>query len=271
MGCALGPRSCSSPSKEVCELRIGQLSSRIAAYRAAPSYATELHGVQLPKLRGRPRATAPYRVLELTPAGNWMVVRLSNDVSRVAAQLANWAQRELDTPGAPPDGIPFYLAADARTPMSNVASLFAQLGPARVRVYLLGMLDTGSLGPAPPSARAVADELDHAPTPGDMARIAARDLSDRVGPCKPLAQRLVLMNDLPAAAREAFLVKAVPEGLRACQCSSVDLDGLEYLMLRSLGAPEHDYGTITLRTDESGHPIVPNDPTLTIEHWVESL
>jgi hypothetical protein len=177
-GCALGSRSCSSPPKEVCEARIGQLSSRIAAYRAAPSYATELHGVQLPKLRGRPRATASYRVLEVSPAGNWMVVRLSDDISRVAAQLANWAQRETDAPGAPSEGIPFYLGADARTPMSKVAALFSQLGGARVRVYLLGTLDTGPLGTPPPSAKSVADELDRARTAADGARIASRDLSD---------------------------------------------------------------------------------------------
>lgn len=200
-----------------------------------------------------------------------MVVRLSDDVSRVAAQLANWAQRETDAPGAPADGIPFYLGADARTPMSKVAALFSQLGGARVRVYLLGTLDTGPLGAPPPSAKALADELDHARTPGDMARIAARDLSDHVGPCKPLAKRLVLMNDLPAAAREAFVVKALPEGLRACQCSSVDLDGLEYLTLRSLGALEHDYGMIAIPTDEEGHPVLPNDPTLTVELWAKSL
>jgi hypothetical protein len=270
-GCALGSRSCSSPPKEVCEARIGQLSSRIAAYRAAPSYATELHGVQLPKLRGRPRATARYRVLELAPTGNWMVVRLSDDASRVAAQLAFWAQRETDAPGAPVDGIPFYLGADVRTPMSEVAALFSQLGRARVQVYLLGVLDTGPLGPPPPSAKAVADELARAATPGDAARIASHDLSVRVGPCKPLAKRLVLMNDLPVAAREAFLVKALPEGLRDCQCSSVDLDALEFLTLRILDAPEHDYGIIALPRNEKGHPVVPNDPNLTVERWVQSL
>ena len=78
-------------------------------------------------------------------------------------------------------------------------------------------------------------------------------------------------NDLPATDREAFLVKALPEGLRACQCSSVDLDGLEYLTLRSLGALEHDYGVIAVPTDERSHPVVPNDPTLTVERWAESL
>jgi hypothetical protein len=155
--------------------------------------------------------------------------------------------------------------------MSKVAALFSQLAGARVRVYLLGALDTGPLGPPPPSAKAVADELDRARTPGDRARIASEDLSVRVGPCGPLAKRLVLMNDLPGAAREAFLVKALPEGLRACQCSSVDLAGLEYLTLYLLGAPEHDYGMIALPTDENRHPIVPTDPTLTVQQWVESL
>ena len=255
----------------MCEARIGQLNRRIAAYRAAPSYATELHAVQLPKLHGRPRATASYRLLEVTPAGNWMAVRLPDDISLVAAQLAYWAQRESDAPGAPGDGIPLYLGADVRTPMSKVAALFSQLGGARVRVYLLGTLDTGPLGPPPPSAKSVADELDRARTPADRARIASEDLSVRVGPCSPLAKRLVLMNDLPGAAREAFLVKALPEGLRACQCSSVDLDGLAYLILRSLGAPEHDYGMIALPTDENNRPIVPNDPTLTVQRWAETL
>jgi len=271
LGCGFGLRSCSSPPKELCEARISHLNNRIAAYRAAPSFATELHGVQLPEMHGRPRATAPYRVLEVTPAGNWMVLRLSDDVLRVAAQLAYWAQRETDAPGAPRDGIPFYLAADVRTPMSNVAALFSQLGRARVRVYLLGLLDTGVLGPPPPSAKAVADELDGAPTPGDAARIASRDLSRRVGPCRPLAKRLVSMNTLPSADREPFVVKALPEGLRDCQCSSVDLDGLEYLTLRSLGAPARDYGVIALPLDDKGHPMVPSDAGLTVQRGVQSL
>lgn len=271
-GCGLGSRSSSSsPPKELCEARIGQLSKRIAAYQAAPSYAAELHGVQLPQLRERPRATARYRVLEVAPTGNWMVVRLADDASRVGAQLANWVQRETRTPGAPPDGIPFYLGADVRTPMSQVAALFSQLGSGRVQVFLLGVLDTGSLGPAPPSAKALADELNRARTPGDMARITSRDLSARAQPCKPLAKRLVSMNDMPGEARESFLIRALPEGLHECQCSSVDLDGLEFLTLRLLGAPEHDYGMIALPNDEKGHPIVPNDPALTVERWVQSL
>jgi hypothetical protein len=200
-----------------------------------------------------------------------MGVRVADDSSAVAAQLASWAQRATDAPDAPADGIPFYLGADVRTPMSEVAALFSQLGRARVRVYLLGRLDTGPLGPPPTSARAVANELDRAATPGEAARIASHDLSVRIRPCKPLVKRLVLMNDLPAPDREAFLVKALPEGLRDCQCSSVDMDALEYLTLRTLGAPEHDYGMIALSSDDNGHPIVPNDPRLTVEHWVQSL
>ena len=79
------------------------------------------------------------------------------------------------------------------------------------------------------------------------------------------------MNDLPGEAREAFLVKAIGEGLHACQCSSVDLDGLEYLTLRTLGAPERDYGMIPLPSDEKAHPVVPNDPNLTVQQWVQRL
>ncbi|HEX2876206.1 MAG TPA: hypothetical protein VHP33_33370 [Polyangiaceae bacterium] len=271
VGCAFGSRSCSSPPKEVCEARVGQMSNRIAAYRAAPSYVPELHGVQLPTLHGRPRATAPYRVLEITGAGNWMVVRLSDNVSHVAAQLGNWVQRETDAPSSPPDGIPFYLGADVRTPMSQVAALFSRLGDARVRVYLLGKLDTGPLGAPPPSAKAVADELDRAPTLGDAARIAARDLSVRAASCRPLAKRLVLLKDVAEADQEAALVKALPEGLRDCQCGSVDLDGLEFLTLRLLGAPTRDYGIIALPSDEKGHPVVPDDSTLSVEQWVQGL
>ena len=67
--------------------------------------------------------------------------------------------------------------------------------------------------------------------------------------------------------RRSQLRNGAPPG----QCNSVDLNGLEYLVLRSLGAPEHEYGMIALPADENGHPALPNDPALTVERWVERL
>lgn len=261
----------SRPSKDVCEARVDRLSRRVNAFVAAPSRPMELHGVVLPKLQGRARATAPYRVLEIAPTGNWMVVRLADDVPRVAAQLGNWANRESTGRTAPADGVPFYLGADARARVSDIATLFTQLGDARVQVLLLGTLDVGPLGPPPPSAKALADAFDGAASDAERGLLLAREMTARARPCKPLAKQLVLLNDMPAEARSASVTKAVDEGLRACQCGPVDIDALEYLVMRGLGAPSKDYGFIRLPNDERGHPIVPADPDLTVEQWAQRL
>jgi hypothetical protein len=79
------------------------------------------------------------------------------------------------------------------------------------------------------------------------------------------------MNGVPYESRAAFLATSLDQGLRECQCSLVDIDALEYLVMRLLGAPAFDYGVVPLPHDEAGRPIVPSEPDLTVGKWLQRL
>ena len=161
------------------------------------------------------------------------------------------------------------MAADPDTHVSKIAELFAPL--TNVHVLLLGKLDTGPLGSPPPSAKALAAALDSAPSTAALATLAADELGRRAGPCGSLSKRLVQLKDQPSEAQVAFLVKSLDEGLRECQCGWVDIDALEYLVMRLLDVPASDFGAIPLPSDESGHPLVPSEPDLTVGKWLQRL
>ena len=259
----------SSPPREICEARVDALSRRVNSYLAAPQFAFQPHEAKLPQMPGRARATADYRIFEVTPTGSWLGTRQPDDPSRAAAQLQSFVEQWRARASDPSKPFGLYLAADGDTPVSKIAGLFARL--TNVRVLLLGKLDTGPLGSPPPSAKALADALDRAPTNSELARLGANELSRRAGPCSPLAKRLVQMNDLPGEARVAFLVKSLDQGLRECQCGLVDVDALEYLVMRLLQAPAKDFGEVPLPNDDTGHPIVPTEPELTVRKWLQRL
>jgi hypothetical protein len=79
------------------------------------------------------------------------------------------------------------------------------------------------------------------------------------------------MNDMAPDSRSAFLVKSLDEGLRECQCGLVDIDALEYLVMRLLGAPADDFGEVPLPHDEQGRLVVPTAPDLTVGTWLQRL
>jgi hypothetical protein len=51
----------------------------------------------------------------------------------------------------------------------------------------------------------------------------------------------------------------------------VDIDALEYLVMRLLQAPAKDFGEVPLPNDEAGRPIVPTEPGLTVGKWLQRL
>jgi hypothetical protein len=259
----------SAPPRESCEARVDALTRRVGGYLAAPPFGFQPREATLPQMSGRARATAAFRVFEVTPTGSWLGKRQPDDPAQAAAQLRAYVEhwRAGESDASKPVGI--YLAADAETPVAKIAALFAPL--TNVRVLLLGKLDTGPLGLPPPTAKALAKALDSAPNTSEYARLASGELSRRAGPCASLAKRLVQLNDQPVDSKPAFLVTSLDGGLRECQCGLVDLDALEYLVMRILDAPAHDFGEVPLPSDGTGRPQVPNEPGLTVQKWLQRL
>ena len=234
----------SSPPREVCEARVDALNRRVNDYLGAPHFTFQPREATLPQMHGRARATADYRIFEVTPTGSWLGRRLSDEALQAAAQLHSFVEQGRARMSDPSKPLGFYLAADPDTHVSKIAELFAPL--TNVRVLLLGKLDTGPLGSPPPTAKDLAAALDSAPSAAALAKLAADELGRRAGPCRPLAKRLVQLKDLPGEARLPFLVKSLKEGLRECQCGLVDVDALEYLIMRLLEVPASDFGAVPL-------------------------
>lgn len=254
-------------SSDACDARVGAFSRRVQAFLATPSGALQLHSAKLPILHNRPRATEAYPVLEVGPAGRWLDRRLSDDASEAARELR--AALELLATRGTSEPVGLYLAADASASVSEIAVLLAPV--THVRVFLLGRAEDGPTDSPPESARALAAALDQARNMSELAGLASNELSRRAGSCRPLAKRLVHLNDLPPASRPPSLAKALDEGLRECNCGWVDVDAMEYLVMRILGAPAPGHGVIPLLQDESGHPIVPTQSDLTVQQWAQGL
>lgn len=258
----------SSPPREVCEARVDALSHRVDTYLTAPQFAFQPREAKLPEMHGRARATTHQGIFEVTPTASWLGKRQPEDISRAAAQLRSFVEqsRAASDPSKP---FGFYLAADPDTRVAKIAVLFAPL--TNIRVRLLGKLDTGPLGPPPPSAKSLAAALDSAPNASALATLAANELGRRAGPCAPLAKRLVQVHRVAPDSRSALFVRSIDEGLRECQCGLVDIDALEYLVMRLLGAPTNDFGEVPLPHDEQGRLVVPTDPDLTVGTWLQRL
>jgi len=117
----------------------------------------------------------------------------------------------------------------------------------------------------------MADALDGARNDSELARLVARELNNRAAPCRPLAKRLGQLKYQSEDFRLAFLIRSLEQGLNECQCQRVDIDALEYLVMRLLEVPANDIGAVQLPNDESGRPIVPTDLDLTVGEWVQRL
>jgi len=220
-------------------------------------------------MHGRARATHEYRMFEVTPTASWLGTRQPDDLSKAAEQLQSFVEQWRARASDPSKPLGLYLAADPATRVSKLAKLFARV--TNVRVLLLGKLDTGPLGPPPPSARAMADALDGARNDSELARLVARELNNRAAPCRPLAKRLGELKYQSEDFRLAFLIRSLEQGLNECQCQLVDIDALEYLVMRLLEVPANDIGAVQLPNDESRRPIVPTDLDLTVGEWVQRL
>lgn len=68
-----------------------------------------------------------------------------------------------------------------------------------------------------------------------------------------------------------MLVRGIDEGLRDCSCSWVDVDALEYLAMRLLNFDDIDHFVFPIPWDSKGHLVIPTDPALTVEQWVQKL
>jgi len=117
----------------------------------------------------------------------------------------------------------------------------------------------------------MAHALDSAPNGSELARLGARELNDRVAPCRPLAKRLTELKYQPDEFQPKYFVWSIAKGLKECQCEGVDIDALEYLALRLLEVPAKDFGEMLLPTDESGRLILPTDLDQTVGEWVQQL
>jgi len=191
------------------------------------------------------------------------------DVSQAAAQLHSFVEQGRARMSDSSKPLGFYLAADPDTRVSKIAELFAPM--TNVHELLPGKSDTGPLSSPPPSAKALVAALDSAPSTATLGNLAADELGRRAGPCRPLAKRLVQLDDLPGEARLPFLMKSLNGGLRECQCGLVDVDALEYLIMRVLEVPASDFGVVPLPSDESRRPFVPSEPDLNVGKWLQRL
>lgn len=87
----------------------------------------------------------------------------------------------------------------------------------------------------PPGARAFAKQFDEAKSQSARTTLVADQLSRRAGACAPLAKRLVRLNEVQGSEeRFDMLLRSLDEGLNECGCGWIDLDALEYVLVRSL-------------------------------------
>jgi len=259
----------SSPPQEICAARVDALSRHVNRFLTEPQFAFQPREAKLPQMHGRARASRDYRIFEVTATRSWLGTRQPEDASKAAAQLRSFVEQMRACASDPSEPLGLYLAADPDTPVSKIAALFAPV--TNVEVLLLGRLDTGPLGPPPASGKLLADELDRASNEPELARLGARELTAQAAPCRPLAKRLAQLKYQPEDDQAALLVKSLDEGLRECQCQSVDIDALEYLVMRLLEAPSTDFGEVPLPKDKTGRLVLPTEPGLTVGGWLQRL
>lgn len=270
--CAIpGARAESPLAPAACSARVDRLDHRVQTLLAAQNVVLQFRSPtppKIPTMHGRPPPTARNFLVEVTPSGIWVDRELSANISEAARELAVDLDQLLERRARKgrTDPVGLYVAADASTPVSQVAQLLAPL--TQVSVSLLGQSDAGPLGPTPASAKGLADALDHA-SDAERASLFGRELGQRAGPCAPLAKRMVRLKEQPSSDRATLFAKSLGDGLRECQCSWVDIDALEYLALRMLEVSnEPGLAELPLRRDASGHLLMPNQPGLTVQQWV---
>jgi hypothetical protein len=251
--------------RQQCDERVDQLVRNYRAYDAAPTAPIGLHGVEVPTSSKGVRATAELPVLEVGPGG-WLFRRSwPADAAKVAKDVPAWLDEAVRYMGRP---TPIYLAADAEQSVQFVATLLTKVPKADVKLLVMGQ---GPVGAPPPGAKALADHLTRASNANEAATIFSLDLKHRFESCPPLAKRFRQITTIVDEQRPEFLANAIDQGLRECQCGTVDLDALEYAASRILNWENRDYHAIDIPHDQQGNLLFPKDPTLTIDDWIRQL
>jgi hypothetical protein len=164
--------------------------------------------------------------------------------------------------------MPVCLAADGQQSVRFLAVLLREVPKADIKLLVMG---PGPAGTPPAGAIDLADQLSKVTTSADAARIFSRDLKDRFESCPPLAERFRQITEIPEDERPEFLAASIRDGLRECQCGSVDLDALEYAALRVLNWKNEEFRVIDIPRDHQGNLTFPSDPTVTIGDWIRQL
>jgi hypothetical protein len=256
------PRTKAGTSADDCAKRVDALNAKVAAYLRPMDVPVSLHAASVPTTPDGPLATASYPVLEVATSGKWFQSRLPDEPDRAARELSDRLERLQASPSDVPT---FYLAADASQPVQEIGAVLAHVP--RARVFILARASNAP----PPGAQGVPDRLAGARTNGEMATILADELGRRAGPCAPLAKRLVLLNDTPPERRPSVLAASLDQGLRECQCGPVDIEALEYVLMRLLRPPGFDYFAYPVPHDHAGRLRLPGEPELKVEEWIHRL
>jgi hypothetical protein len=212
------------------------------------------------------RAWQSSGVIEVAPLGKWFQGRLPDDTSQAAGELRERIERVY-----PKDGpVPFlYLAADARQSVHDISLLVSNLP--QLRLILLARAESGPTGSTPPGAKDLAMRLEKVQNISERASVFGKELGRRAGPCPLLSRRLAELNDLPIEQKAQMLVSGLEEGLRGCRCGWVDIDALEYLLMRLLNYNDLDYFAVPIPWDTKGKLVIPMDPALTVQLWLQNL
>jgi hypothetical protein len=257
-------RTKSPVSAEECAKRVDALNRKVAPY-VEPSTFILPPTLNVPTVREGPPARASYPLLIVTPSEKRFQSRLPDDAESAGVELN---RRVALLPGGGQAPL-FYLAADAKEPVHEIATLLTHVPGARV-LLLARVLQGARAETPPPSAEDVAGHLAAVQTAGEAATILADALSRRAAPCAPLAKRLETMNEALPERRPRVLADALDQGLHECQCGWVDVDALEYVAM-VLFRSGVDSFAFPIPHDEAGRLRVPDEPQLTVEQWIRRL
>jgi hypothetical protein len=257
------PLSRPAHSAAVCETRVEDLAAKFKAYLHAGATVTT-HSAELPTASTDLPILNQFPVLEIAPHGSWFAGnRLPDGPAAQAQAVATWYD-EHGSRLKPKPGL--HLALDRSRRVKDLAPLLENLP----HVSMLLVAQTEPLGEPPLGAREFAEQFERSQGPGARAKLAADQLSRRAGSCPPFAERLTAVKDSAPEERGAIVAASLENGLPECGCSWVDLDALEYVLLRIVGANVPIQVAFTLPTNDAGEIELPA-PELRVDEWARQL
>lgn len=240
-----------------CRARIDALVTRLKPFADA-GLSLPVH-VDLPRVVGEPsKLLIP--ILEVRSHEFWFAgEKIATDAATAGRKVGEWMAEN----GASLEpGPALYLAADRELRMRQLAPLL-QATP-EVRVFLVTLPPILEFEP-PLGARQFASDFEKAHSNGERAALASSALSVLAGLCKPLAQRLAGISEVVPEERATAMLSYVEEGLRECNCGRVDLDALEYVLLRTYRAEAPPPTALEIPSPPSG------DLEGTVEQFARNL